>query len=179
MAPNTTYYYQVVATNQGVVSGPSNEISATTAASTTGTAPLALSGLLAVAVAGAAGQLPQVNLAWSDNNPGNETAFLIEESLNGGAYALLEQVPASQTTYSDLNLSPGNYAYEVISTNAKGNSSPSAAANTSIPTVPATPSLAQVTALSTTQIDLSWQNNATNALGVQIFRRPAASATTR
>ena len=170
VAANTTYFYQVVATNQGVVSGPSNEVSATTTA-TSGTAPSAPSGLKATAVAGAAGLLPQVNLSWTDNNPGNETAFLIERSVNGGPYALLEQVPATQTTYSDLNLSPGAYSYVVISTNAAGNSSPSAGANAPVPTTPTTPSQGQAAAMSSTEIELSWQNNAANAAGIRIFRR--------
>jgi hypothetical protein len=170
VAANTTYFYQVVATNQGVDSEPSNQTSATTAA-TAGTAPLAASGLTAVAVAGGPAFMPQVNLSWTDNNPGNESAFLIERSVNGGTFVLLQQVPATQTTYSDLKLSSGAYSYMILSSNAAANSGPSVSASASVPTIPVAPTQGQGVVVSSGAINLSWQDNSNNESSFQIFRR--------
>ena len=170
LSPNVTYFYRVFAVFGGGDSRPSNVASARTAAGTS-TAPLAPSNLQAQPQADPAGSLPHVNLSWADNDPTNETAFLVERSTDGGAtFTLLARVPATQVTYTDLGLAPGTYGYRVRSTNDSGDSAPSSPATALIPIPPATPKNAQATATSTT-ITLNWTDNANNEDSYEILRR--------
>ncbi len=101
-----------------------------------------------------------------------ETAFLIMRSVDGGnTYQILKRVPVGQTTYTDAGLSPNTYYYKVLSTNNFANSASTAPVPALIPTPPAHPTNGLAVAVSTAEIDLSWTNNATNALGYQIFQR--------
>jgi fibronectin type 3 domain-containing protein len=143
----------------------------------TATPPAAPTGLTAVAAAG-----PQVNLSWADNS-GNETGFVVERALDSGFTQNLVslQAPANATgtaQFVDQAVAVGTtYFYRVRAGNAAGVSAPSNTASAAIPTVPATPSGAWATLSTTTEIDLSWVNNATNADGYKIIRKTGTNGT--
>ena len=71
----------------------------------------------------------QINLLWG-NNATNQTGFKIERSTDGVNFSLDTTVGASVTNYSDTGLTAGTkYYYEILATNASGDSSPSNIAN--------------------------------------------------
>ena len=122
----------------------------------TGTVPAAPSALAATATGPAS-----VNLAWTDNAPGNETGFVVQRSTdNGATYATLATTGTGVTTYTDTaNLSPATaYAYRVYAVNAVGTSAPSntSTATTWLPAAPTAPNNLKATATSASQIALSW-----------------------
>jgi fibronectin type 3 domain-containing protein len=141
------------------------------------TPPAAPTNLAAVGAAG-----PQVNLSWNDNSS-NETRFLIDRALDSGFTQSLTtfQAPANATTmalYVDQTVAPGTiYFYRVRASNAAGVSNYSNTVSVSIPTVPATPTGATATLSTTTEIDLAWQDNATNEDGYKILRKTDPNGT--
>ena len=139
--------------------------------------PAAPTNLSAMAASG-----PQVNLSWADNSS-NESGFLIDRALDSGFTQNLVtfQAPANATQtamYVDQTVAVGTtYYYRVSATNSAGTSGPSNTANASIPTPPTTPSNASATLSTTTEIDLVWQDNATNEDGYKILRKTGTSGT--
>ena len=89
--------------------------------------PAAPSGLTASALG-----LYGIDLAWSDNS-GDETAFVVERSANGGAYVAVAALPADTTSFRDGGLQPGvTIDYRVTARNC-GGASPAATASTATP----------------------------------------------
>jgi hypothetical protein len=117
----------VRATNAIGDSAYSAETSATTAS---GSVPAAPSGLSAATVSSS-----KINLSWTDN-ANNETGFKVERKTgSGGTYAQIGTTGAGVTTYNDTGLTAGtSYYYRVRATNAAGDSSYSADANTTTST---------------------------------------------
>jgi len=153
----------VKAYNAGGESNSSNTASATTYACSP-TAPNPPSNLSATAVS-----QTQINLSWSDN-ANNEDGFKIYRN---GSY--LASVGANVSSYQDTGLSCGtSYSYFVKAYNAGGesNSSNTASATTYAcsPTAPNPPSNLSATAVSQTQINLSWSDNANNEHGFKVYR---------
>ncbi|MEN6349580.1 MAG: stalk domain-containing protein [Syntrophomonas sp.] len=119
----------------------------------------------------------QVNLSWKDNST-NETKFtIIRKSI--GANEVIASLAANVTSYQDKNLSPNtSYIYRVIAMNDAGDSlSGEATAKTKSDSYtddspPAAPSNLSATAISSSQINLSWQAN-TGAMGFVIKRKSA------
>jgi titin len=170
LAPNTTYYYRIRATNAGGDSPYSNEANATTLDS----APAAPSGLSATAVS-----TTQINLSWTDN-ASNETGFKIERKIgSGGTYSEIATVGTNVTTYNDTGLSPTTiYYYRVRATNAIGDSNYSNEANATTSTpVPADPSGLMATTVSSSEIDLTWTDNSSNETGFKIERKVGTGGT--
>jgi alpha-tubulin suppressor-like RCC1 family protein len=103
----------------------------------------------------------QINLSWIDNSP-NETGFRIERSTDGNNYLLLTTINSNTTSYSDTGLpSLTIYYYRVQAFNSTaGDSSYSNETNgTTQTTIPPTaPTELTATAVSYSQIDLSWTN---------------------
>jgi len=139
--------------------------------------PAAPSGLTATAVSSS-----QINLAWTDNSI-NEDGFKIERCQNAGCvnFAQVAQVGANVTTYNDTGLAASTtYGYRVRAFNSGGDSaySNTAEATTQVTqTVPAAPSNLVATAVSTSQINLSWTDNANNEQGFKIERCQGNSCT--
>lgn len=105
----------------------------------------------------------QINLTWTDNAT-NETAFVVARSAtSGGPYTDLAALGANVTSYSDAGLSPAStYFYVVRAENAAGASANSAEAGaTTFAGPPAAPSGLTATAVSSSQINLTWTDNAT------------------
>jgi hypothetical protein len=123
--------------------------------------PNAPSGLTATAVSSS-----QINLAWTDNS-NDETEFVIAQSTTaGGPYTDIATVGANTTSYSRTGLSPSTTYYFVVrAVNAAGNSPNSNQASaTTQGTVspPAAPSGLTATAVSKSQINLTWTDNSNN-----------------
>lgn len=63
-----------------------------------------------------------LTLSWNDN-ANNETGFLIERSINGGAFTQIAQVGANVRTFTNSGLNKNTtYTYRVRAFNANGNS---------------------------------------------------------
>src|SRR5207245_8691960 len=63
------------------------------------------------------------------------------------------------------------YYYRVRATNSVGDSANSNTATVTLPVPPLPPSNLQAVKITTSEADLTWQNNATNATGIQVFRQ--------
>jgi|GEM_PF-2634396 len=90
----------------------------TTTGNIVATLPAAPSGLTATAASDTS-----INLGWTDNSD-NETGFRIQRKEGtGGTYALIKILNAGVTSYNDTGLSSSTtYYYQVLATNAGGNS---------------------------------------------------------
>ena len=167
LSPGTTYYYRVRAYNVAGSSGPSNEASATTQG-----APAAPTNLTAAAASGTS-----VNLAWQDNS-NDETGFKIERKPSGGTYAEIATVAANINAHTDTGLTSNiQYFYRVRAYNAYGNSAYSNAAYATPPSVPGAPTNLTATAVSDTQVDLSWTDKSGKEDGYKIERKTGTGGT--
>jgi transcriptional regulator CtsR len=119
----------------------------------------------------------QINLNWTDNGS-NETGFTIERKTGaGGTYAPIATVGANVTTYNNTGLAANTtYFYRVQANYASGNSawSNEASATTGTPTAPST---LTATAISCSQINVCWTDNANNETGFKIERKTGAGGT--
>jgi hypothetical protein len=115
----------------------------------------------------------QISLGWVDNAD-NETGFIVErcQGITCTNYAPIMVLGANSTTFTDTGLFPGiTYNYVVRAYNNYGN-------NASIPiqvstagsgnTAPAAPTNLVGNSASTSQINLSWQDNSNNEDGFKI-----------
>ena len=147
----------------------------TIAANSGNNPPVAPTNLAATAVS-----MTQINLSWNDNS-NDESGFKIERKTGAsGTYAQITTTNANITTYSDTaGLSSGTtYYYMVRAYNANGNSAYSNEASaTTLSPPPAAPSNLTATAVSTTQINLTWQDNSSDETGFKIERKTGASGT--
>jgi YVTN family beta-propeller protein len=161
-----TYYYRITAYNSRGDSSHCNESSATTY-------PAAPSDLVATAVSGS-----QIDLSWTDNSSG-ESGFEIERKAESDdTYVEIGKTVGSDITdfedTEDLNEST-TYCYRVTAYNSAGNSeySNDASATTYLPA----PSGLTVTAVSSSQVDLSWTDNSLEESGFQIELKTGSEGT--
>jgi len=133
---------------------------------TASTLPAAPSNLTGTVISGS-----EIDISWT-NNANNATAVLIDRSTDGVNFSQIASVSATTTTYHDTSLSPGNtYYYEVQATNAAGNSAFSNVFQASTLTAPPPPTNLVATNITTTEVDLSWTNVATDATGIKILEQ--------
>ena len=115
-----------------------------------------------------------VNLSWSDNS-NNESGFKIERKESGSTYSEIATVPANTTTYADTTVqAQKTYYYRVRAYNAYGNSSYTNEVNVTTPacgTIPNKPTNLSASALSTTEIKLTWSDNSDNEDGFKLERK--------
>ena len=155
LAADTLYTYRVRATGTAGDSANSNEA----ASSTPPTAPSNLTASGAVA--------GQITLTWTDTSQ-SETGFKIERKA-GGSYGALVTAPANSTVFADTGLNPHTaYTYRIRATNAGGDSAYSGEA--AVLTLPATPTALSVTALSSSQLELSWIDGNPSPPSVKVER---------
>ncbi|MCI0338111.1 MAG: S8 family serine peptidase [Acidobacteria bacterium] len=168
LAANTAHSYRVRAFNGGGNSGYSNTATATTQAA--GQLPSAPSTLSATAASSS-----QINLGWTDNS-NNEDGFRIERCQGSGCtnFAEIAQVGANVTSYQNTGLAAGTtYSYRVRAFNGGGNSGYSNTATATTQAagqLPAAPSNLSATAVSNSQVNLSWTDNSNNESGFKIER---------
>jgi uncharacterized repeat protein (TIGR01451 family) len=114
-APCGPQTYFVRAFNGTALSLASNEDTGTARA-----CPLTPTSLLATPVSSTA-----VTLSWNDSNP-NETAQILQRSLNGGAYADYQTLaPGSALSFAETGLPCGVYRYRAVAERGGDRSAPS------------------------------------------------------
>ena len=159
-AAGTTYYYRVTAHNSGGESPPTN-----TASATTFPPPTAPTDLTATAISAS-----RIDLAWTDNS-NDEDGFKVYGSTDNVNFTLYATLGANVTTRSTINLtSSTTYYFRVFAYNSGGNSANSNIASATTLALPATPSNLIATAISSSQIDLSWTDNSNDETGFKIYR---------
>jgi len=134
------------------------------------TAPDAPSNLQA-AVASA----ERINLTWSDNSE-TENLFEVERRLGAGAFQLISVVGENITSFEDTGVGPGaTYAYRVRARNDIGASGYS---NSAAATTPGEVAPTELTALatSTSEIVLSWVDNAASEIGYAVEMKSPGGA---
>ncbi len=176
VAAGNSYDYRVKAVNGDISSDYSNTVTATIAVANL---PLAPSSLVATIQAG-----PKVALAWTDNAT-NETGFVIERAVNGGAFAAIGNVGTKwgtgNVTYTDSTTTAGNsYDYRVKAVNGGTSSAYSNKATVTI-AAPVAPSNLAATAVRVTnspdRVTLTWTDNSNNETGFTIQRATDAAFT--
>lgn len=127
----------------------------------------------------------KIHLSWTmpANNSGSEiTGYQIESSTDAGSTwsTINTNTGSMATTYSDTGLNPSTtYTYRVSAINGMGTSRPSNTATASTPsdvTVPSSPTELAATAISSSQINLSWttpkDNGGSEVTGYNVERSP-------
>ncbi|MDB5357479.1 MAG: hypothetical protein JWN24_3932 [Phycisphaerales bacterium] len=163
----TTFTYEVIATNSIGSSLPTLPAVATTWPAI----PSDPASLTAVAISAS-----QVNLMWTDI-VGDESGFRIDRATNGGAFTTLTTVDPTARSYRDDAVVDGSkYSYRVYALNGPTPSTNPTAAAAFTP--PAAPSGLVAAALSSSQISLTWADNATSETGFEIDRGSDANGWT-
>jgi len=162
LTTDQSYSYRISAINAIGTSTSSTEASATPTSSSSGTLPGSPTNLSATAVSPT-----QINLFWSapSNNGGYPiTGYKIEYRVGSGSYStLVSDTGSTSTTFSHTGLTTNQaYLYRVYTITSFGTSedpSPEAFAqpkSTSTLNTPSAPTNLTATAVSPTQISLSW-----------------------
>ncbi len=110
----------------------------------------------------------EIDLSWTDNSS-SETGFKIERSDDGGnSFGLIATVGANVTRYQNIGLYPNTrYYYRVRATDAYGDSQNSNVTNS---TTLAVPVILTASAVSNSQINLSWQQYPLSIDNTEIVR---------
>jgi hypothetical protein len=169
------YSYRVVAKNTIGYGGQFMSLTAQSVSTPVSVIP-APTNLTATLQAG-----PQIRLAWTDNTS-NETGYVVERSVNGGAFATLTTLAANATSYVNTGSQAGaTYAYRVAATSAAGPSAYSNTAQVVVPVAPAAPtSLSAANGANSgnnRSVILNWTANLTNVTGFTIQRATNAAFT--
>jgi carboxypeptidase T len=124
----------------------------------------------------------QINLSWGDSDS-SEQGFKIERCTGVGCsiFAQLAMVGANVTSYANTGLGAAtSYSYRVRAYNAAGGSDYSdtaTAVTAAAPAIPDAPTNLTATAVSKSQINLTWTDNATNEIGFKIERCKGSTCT--
>ncbi len=116
-----------------------------------------------------------VVLNWT-NNSTNQTGFYLDRATDAGftQNLITEALPASISSFTDTanGLAPGGtYYYRVRAFNSAGSSANTAAFAVTIPPLPPSPTNPSIPHATSSEIDLSWTDNAGSlADGYQIYR---------
>ena len=150
LTAGTTYHYRVAAMNE-IGSSMTSE----TAMATTTAVPGTPSDLTATAMSQS-----QIDLSWtasSEDGGSDITGYTFEYSTDDGSTWSDPAATDSMTTHSHTGLTAGTtYHYRVAAMNEIGSSMTSETAMATTTAVPGTPSDLTATAMSQSQIDLSW-----------------------
>ncbi len=164
LSADTLYTYRLRAYNSAGPSAYSNEDSARTL----GAIPERPTNLVAKVISS-----NRIDLTWSDNSA-NELGFKIERKTGSGSFSLVATVGTNVTSYSDTGLSVGTrYTYRVRAYNSAGDSSYSneVEAVTTGQKIPEAPSRLEAKRVSSTRIDLTWNDRSDNETGFKIERK--------
>ncbi len=164
LAANTPYSYRVRAYNRAGHSEYSNEATAATLPNP----PAAPANLTATAKSNS-----RIDLAWQDM-AANEDSFKIERASASSPQTFVEvaRVGPNATKYSDPNLAVNtSYFYRVRAINAGGHSAYSNEAGaTTLPNLPGAPTQLIAATVSNRQIDLTWEDRATDEDSFKVER---------
>jgi subtilisin family serine protease len=117
----------------------------------------------------------QIDLAWAQHSS-QELGFKIERKLSGGSFSQIDTVPVDTTTYSDQSASEGtSYTYRVRAYNGDGDSDYSNEADAI--TFPASPTGLSATAVSSSRVNLSWEDNSFGESGFKVERKTGSGGT--
>lgn len=162
----TAYVYRVAAVNAGGASGYATATVVTPPAPPS--PPAAPTGLTAGATSAST-----VALTWTDN-ASNETAYVLDRSVDGGLTWVLvtSSLPADTSSFTDSGLSSSTtYRYRVRAENAGGPSAWSAVASaTTQSTPPMAPTALTGTSTSAWSVDLAWVDNAVDETAYVVER---------
>ncbi len=164
LTPNTRYFYRLRALNAaGAPGGYANTADATTPDSP----PAAPARLVITSVT-----YNQIGLQWAAGSA-NQSGFQLERSPDGSTWTKLADIAGNATTYTDNTVQPQTrYFYRLRAVNGAGASGYSGVVDATTPAgPPASPQNLMATAVSTTQINLSWAAIAT-ATNVLVERSP-------
>ena len=165
LQPNTTYYYEVSASNNGVSSAFSSPRSATTP--TAGNPPATPTGLGA-SVSG----VLTILASWNTAN-GAISYTLDRATSSAGPWTQVYSGAATQ--YTDSGLQPQTtYYYEVLASNAGGSSSFSSSASATTASPPATPTGLSASTTGVQTISVAW-NTASGATGYTLDRATSSA----
>jgi hypothetical protein len=118
----------------------------------------------------------QVLLTWHDHAV-NADGYEVQQSIDGVNFTPAGSVGAGVTSLTVTGLQPQTaYTFRVRAVNAIGPSAWSAPAGATTPALPAAPSAVRAAAVSRTEIDLTWQDNADTTDGIRILRATGAGA---
>ena len=130
--------------------------------------PTAPTGLTATTISSS-----EIDLAWV-NTDNSQTSLKLERSTDGGTtFSPLATLAANVASYQDTGLTPATtYVYRIKAGNASGDSAPSTMATAATnDVVPIQASGLVATAVSATEIDLTFQDNSKNELGFHLYRK--------
>ncbi len=162
VTPETTYGYRVNAVNSAGATVSDAEL--VVAVPAMAVVPASPSGL----TASANGSV--VTLGWADHSA-DETGFLVERSVSGGAFAVLGTVGANATGYVDATVVEGvTYGYRVSACNAMGNSMPTATASVLVPVSVPTPATGLTAVAGETSVTVTWVDTAANETSYRLER---------
>ena len=160
LVSGTTYTYRVRA-----YEGPNDSAYSNTASATPLPPPAAPSNLTATPVSPS-----QINLAWTDN-ASYEQGFKVERSTDGVSFTQVAVLGVNAVTYSSTGLVSGTtYTFRVRAYEGANDSAYSNTASANTGSAPAAPSNLSAAAVSSSRIDLSWTDNATNEQGFKVER---------
>jgi len=128
--------------------------------------PKAPSALTATAISAT-----QINLSWVDNAL-DETGFELERSVDGLKFVKIADVGVNIKTFSNTGLTASTkYWYRILAKNTAGKSAYSNIANaTTFLIAPNAPKNLVAVSVSTVQINVSWEDSASNESGFQLER---------
>lgn len=173
LSESTQYYFRIIGFNALGNSPYSNVATATTTSgggTTQGVSPNAPSGLGAAPLSATS-----VYLTWTANAT-NESGYQLDRALdvNFTQGLITETLAAGLTSYTDTatGIGPGQtFYYRLRANNSAGASGNSNIASTTVPLVPPKPTDQEITGVTSSEIDMEWQDNAAHlADGYRILR---------
>ena len=111
-----------------------------------------------------------LELSWVDNAT-DETGYILERSVDHLNFSMVVSLPADTTYHRDEGLAENTtYFYRIRAFNNDGPSAPAEVSGTTAALPPAAPNNLAATAISSSQIDLTWSDLANNETGFKIER---------
>jgi uncharacterized protein (TIGR03437 family) len=170
--PSTAYTYRMRSEGAGgALSSYSSETSATTPALPLPPAPT---------LQGTALSSSQIHLTWTTTATGI-VLFSVERRTTTGVYSQISQPIATSTSFDDSGLTGSTtYLYRMrVQTGAGYSPYSNEVTVTTLQVLPAAPTNLQAMAISSSQVNLTWTNNATNATAIRVESQvPGATAFT-
>jgi len=169
LAASTAYLYRMRVETASGISAYSNEITITTLAPPLPPAPT---------LQGSANSSSQIHLSWSTTASGI-LLFSVERRTTTGVYSQISQPTATNRSFDDSGLTGSTtYLYRMrVQTGAGFSPYSNEVTVTTLQPLPAAPTNLGATASSSSQVNLTWTNNAPDATAIRIESQPAGSST--